>query len=80
MGGYESETSAAPARFEKPGATNDGWVDIDTTLVVYADGTVSPRAVRDVVTLGGQGDPAAELISTTSGDRTLALGAGVQLE
>jgi RHS repeat-associated protein len=77
LGGYESETSAAPVRFEKPGARNDGWVDIDTTLVANADGTVSPRAVPDVVTLGGQGDPAAELISTTSGDRTLSLGAGV---
>lgn len=76
-GALESEASSAPVRFREEAAEDDGWRDIDTTLVVQGDGSIAPRAVPEEVTLAGAGDSADELIQTVVGDRSLTLGAGV---
>jgi RHS repeat-associated protein len=76
-GGMESEASSAPVRFRDKAAGNDGWRDIDTTLVLNSDGTVAPTAVPNAMQLAGAGDPAGTLVSTTVGQQSLTLGAGV---
>lgn len=62
-GGFTSEASAAPVRFKDKGADNDGWTDIDTTLVVKPDGSVAPKAVPESVELAGSGDSADQLVT-----------------
>jgi hypothetical protein len=50
-GSMQLALSSAPARVEEDG----GWVDVDTTLVAAADGSIAPIASAADVTLGGAG-------------------------
>lgn len=66
-GSFTAEQSVMPERVRR----GDGWVNVDTTLEVRADGSVGPKAtVSDVVFSGGGTAPLARL---TPGEATMAL-------
>lgn len=76
QGGFEAESTGAVVRFRDANAVQ-GWRDVDTTLVVNADGTVSPRAVPQPLVLGGPGDAADQLVSVEANGQSLAFSTGV---
>ncbi len=76
QGGFESETTGSPARFEDESAPG-GWRDVDTTLVTNSDGTISPKAVPEPIVLAGFGEDAENLVTTATGSKTLVFGTGV---
>ncbi len=61
-GTYTSETSVVP-RWVRRGP---GWVDVDPTLRVAADGTVAPRATSVSMTFSGGGDSTLAVIADGS--------------
>lgn len=73
----ESEFTG-PVRFADPAAIRTGgWRDIDTTLRVGADGSVSPVAVPGLLRLSGGGD-GERLVSFADRDgRSVSLGSGL---
>jgi hypothetical protein len=83
-GTMSSEMAAGPVRFKDAAAkADDGWRDIDLTLVRNADGSVSPTAAPGEVTLsGGRQYTAAKDVfsSKSSSGRVIALGSGLGLD
>ncbi|WP_344620718.1 ricin-type beta-trefoil lectin domain protein [Dactylosporangium salmoneum] len=66
-GTLTTELNAQPARTRRAGA----WVPLDATLLRNADGSYSPAASANPLTISGGG--AAALASMTSGDSQVAL-------
>ncbi|MFF7634313.1 hypothetical protein ACFZB9_14330 [Kitasatospora sp. NPDC008050] len=62
-GSLTTTQSAQATRFRQNGA----WRDIDTTLQLNADGTVSPKASPAAVTLSGGGTGAMATVATADG-------------
>lgn len=73
----ESELTGE-VRFKDPTKQdNDGWRDIDTTLLVAADGSVAPVAVPGSLRLSGGGDETALVSYTNKSGRSVQLGSGL---
>ncbi|MGW5877019.1 LamG-like jellyroll fold domain-containing protein [Nocardiopsis terrae] len=67
-GSLTAEISALPARVR----SEDGWVDVDTTLVKTEDGSVRPKAAGMDIAFSGGGDDAMARIGI--GSNSVSLG------
>ncbi|WP_331447379.1 RICIN domain-containing protein [Streptomyces xanthochromogenes] len=65
-GTLTTDTSAAPQRVQ---ATDGTWQNIDTTLHIVADGTVTPAVVPSKTVFSGGGDGAMATMTTSDGKK-----------